>query len=270
MEHLKSPRQPYYAMADWTIHTDELSSEQVADEVVRIYSSLTQPVCQVTTATQQYSIFVGPGWLKRLGNEMRHVGLSGSVFVISDETVFNLYGKNVSRILEDAGFKTVPLIVLAGEATKSLKTATTLYNSLVEHHAERGDSVLALGGGMVGDLAGFVAATYLRGVPLVQVPTSLIAMVDASIGGKVAVNHPKAKNIIGAFYQPHLVLADIDVLASLPHRELVSGWAEVVKHGLILDAEYFGFLERRADKLLRLGPGATTVAVARSAAIKAP
>jgi shikimate kinase / 3-dehydroquinate synthase len=269
IEQLKSSRQPYYAMADWTVRTDELSLEQVADEVVRVSKYLIQPTCQVTTTTQQYSCFVGRGWLRRLGGEMHRVGLSGSVFIISDLNVFHLYGQTVSQILDDAGFKVVTIVVPPGESTKSLDAATEIYDSLVEYHAERGDSIVALGGGMVGDLAGFIAATYLRGVPLVQIPTSLIAMVDASIGGKVAVNHPKAKNIIGAFYQPRMVLADTNVLASLPKRELISGWAEVVKHGLILDADYFCFLEQSVDKLLKLESEATTMAVARSAAIKA-
>jgi len=269
IEQLKSSRQPYYAMADWTVHTDELSLERVSDEVVRAWTYLTQPACQVSTATQQYPVFVGRGWLKRLGKEMRCAGLSGSAYIISDEIVFPLYGQRLSQALEDAGFKTGSYAVPSGETTKSLDTATAIYNFLAERHAERGDTVVALGGGMVGDLAGFVAATYLRGMPLVQVPTSLVAMVDASIGGKVAVNHPRAKNIIGAFYQPRLVLADIDALASLPRRELVSGWAEVVKHGLILDAEFFRFLEQSVESLLRLEPETTTVAVARSAAIKA-
>jgi 3-dehydroquinate synthase len=269
IEKLKSDRQSYYAMADWTIETDDLSLNQVTDEIVRVYKSLTEPACQVTTATQQYSIFVGSGWLKRLGNEMRNVGLSGTAVVISDETVFHLYGQRVCQVLDDAGFKPVPLAVPPGEGTKSLDVASLLYDALVDNHIERGDPIVALGGGMVGDLAGFVAATYMRGIPFVQVPTSLIAMVDASIGGKTAVNHPLAKNIIGAFYQPRLVLADIDVLSSLRKRELISGWAEVIKHGLILDDDYFSFLEKNTDKLMRLDPEATSVAVARSAAIKA-
>ncbi len=269
IEELKSKRQPYYAMADWTIQTDEMTLEQVADEVVRIHKSLTQPASQVTTATAQYPIFVGHGCIKRLGREMRRLGLSGTAVVISDETVFHLYGQRVCRVLDDAGFTPAPLAVPSGESTKSLDVAGSLYDALIEYHIERSDPIIALGGGMIGDLAGFVAATYLRGVPLVQVPTSLIAMVDASIGGKTAVNHPRAKNIIGAFYQPRLVLADIDALSSLPKRELVSGWAEVVKHGLILDADYFSYLEKNVEKLLRLDPEATSMAVSRSAAIKA-
>jgi 3-dehydroquinate synthase len=134
---------------------------------------------------------------------------------------------------------------------------------------ERDDILIALGGGMVGDLAGFVAATFLRGMPWIQVPTSLIGMVDASIGGKVAVNHPQGKNLIGAFYQPNFVLADVQTLSSLSQRELTSGWAEAIKHGLILDKEYFEFLEANVDKLVKLEPNIITQAISRSAGIKA-
>src|SRR3990172_4768077 len=144
-----------------------------------------------------------------------------------------------------------------------------MYDWLVERKAERGHVVIAVGGGMVTDLAGYVAATCLRGLPLVHVPTSVLGMVDAAIGGKVAVNHPQAKNTIGAFYQPSLVLADVAALRSLPPRELTSGWAELIKHALILDPDLLAFLEERADGVLRLEPGPTTEAIRRSVAIKA-
>jgi 3-dehydroquinate synthase len=147
--------------------------------------------------------------------------------------------------------------------------AIKIYDFLVEHRAERDDIIIALGGGMVGDLAGLVAATFLRGMPWVQVPTSLVAMVDASIGGKVGINHPKGKNLIGAFYQPNLVLADCQTLTTLTQRELTSGWAEVIKHGLILDEELVEFLESNVDKLTKLEPELLTKAIARSATIKA-
>jgi 3-dehydroquinate synthase len=147
--------------------------------------------------------------------------------------------------------------------------AVKAYDFLVEHRTERDDVIVALGGGMIGDLAGFVAATFLRGMPWVQVPTSLVAMVDASIGGKVGVNHPEGKNLIGAFYQPKSVLADPQTLTTLPQRELTSGWAEVIKHGLILDKEYFEFLETNVNKLTKLEPELLTRAIVRSAAIKA-
>jgi 3-dehydroquinate synthase len=223
----------------------------------------------VETATQSYPIFVGYGLLDKLGEKTKKAALSGAVTIISDENVFSIYGSKVEGILKDAGFAVNSFVVPPGEETKSMGYAIKIYDFLVGHRAERDDIIVALGGGMVGDLAGFVAATFLRGMPWVQVPTSLVAMVDASIGGKVGVNHPEGKNLIGAFYQPNLVLADCQTLTTLPRRELTSGWAEVIKHGLILDEEFFEFLESNVNKLTKLEPELLTRAIACSAAIKA-
>jgi 3-dehydroquinate synthase len=279
---LKASRQPYYAQADWTIHTDGLSISEVAEEVIRAWRLLGRTdgcqlsavsgrdiACVVRTATQSYPVFMGHGLLDSLGEKMKQAGLCGTATIISDENVFSIYGAKVEEALREAGFTVNSLVVPPGEETKSIDYAVKAYDFLVEHRAERDDIIIALGGGMVGDLAGFVAATFLRGMPWVQVPTSLIAMVDASIGGKVGVNHPRGKNLIGAFYQPSLVLADPQALATLPERELTSGWAEVIKHGLILDKEYFEFLESNVNKLKKLQPKVLTRAIARSAAIKA-
>ena len=279
---LKASRQPYYAKADWTVHTDGLSIGEVAEEVIRAWRLLRRTdscqlstfsdkdiVCMVETKTQSYPIFVGYGLLDKLGEKMKQAALSGTATVISDENVFSLYGNKIERILKEAGFVVSSFVVPPGEETKSRGYAIKIYDFLAEHRAERDDIIIALGGGMVGDLAGFVAATFLRGMPWVQVPTSLVAMVDASIGGKVGVNHPEGKNLIGAFYQPNLVLADCQALSTLPQRELTSGWAEVIKHGLILDKEFFEFLESNVDKLTKLEPEIVTRAIARSAAIKA-
>jgi len=200
---------------------------------------------------------------------MREVGLAGDAYLISDDQVFPLYGERVKKSLRDAGFIVDAVVVPHGETSKSMAVAMRIYDFLVLHRAERNQAIVALGGGVVGDLAGFVAATFLRGMPLVQVPTSLMAMVDSSIGGKVAVNHPEGKNLIGAFYQPRMVLSDAQMLTTLPERELASGWAEVIKHGLIRDADYFRFLEQSAGKLIELAREATTEAIQRSAAIKA-
>jgi 3-dehydroquinate synthase len=161
------------------------------------------------------------------------------------------------------------LKVPAGEASKSRRQWARIHDWLAEQRAERGEAVIALGGGMIGDLAGFAAATYLRGMPLIQVPTSLLAQVDASIGGKVAVNHPHGKNLIGAFYPPRLVLADPAVLLTLPPRQRAEGWAEVVKAGVALDADFFVALEDQADALRTLRPRETTAAIAHSVALKA-
>jgi 3-dehydroquinate synthase len=225
--------------------------------------------CIVDTATQSYPIFVGCGLLDKLGEKMKEAAPSGTTTIISDENVFPLYGSRVEGVLKNAGFPVNYFVVPPGEETKSTDFATKIYDFLVEHRTERNDIIVALGGGVVGDLAGFVGATFLRGIPWVQVPTSLAAMVDASIGGKVGVNHPEGKNLIGAFCQPTLVLSDPETLATLPRRELTSGWAEVIKHGLILDKGFFEFLETNVNRVKRLDPQLLTRAIGRSAAIKA-
>jgi 3-dehydroquinate synthase len=279
---LKASRQPYYANVDWTVHTDNLDIGQVAEEVIRGLQNLAEfaspsargdidkdIACVVETATQSYPIFVGYGLLDKLGEKMKQAALSGTATIISDENVFSLYGSRVEGILKGAGFAVNSFVVPPGEETKDIDYVVKIYDFLVEHRAERDDIIIALGGGMVGDLAGFVAATFLRGMFWIQVPTSLVAMVDASIGGKVGVNHPQGKNLIGSFYQPSLVLADVQTLTSLPQRELTSGWAEVIKHGMILDEEYTRFLEINANKLIKLEPVVLVKAISRSAAIKA-
>jgi len=291
---LKASRQPYYAKVDWTVHTDDLSISEVAEEVVRAWGLLRfahhprlsplplrerksdsqlkankDVTCMVETATQSYPIFVGWGLLDKLGEKIKERGLCGTVNIISDEIVFSLYGRKVREIVEHAGFVVNSFVVPPGETTKNIDFANRIYDFLVEHRAERDDTLIVLGGGMVGDLAGFVAATFLRGMPWIQVPTTLVAMVDASIGGKTGVNHPQGKNLIGAFYQPNFVLADCQTLTTLSQRELTSGWAEVIKYGLILDEGFFKFLKINAAKLMKLEPDVLTQAVARSAAIKA-
>ena len=296
IESLKMFRQSYYAMADWTVHTDNLAIDEVSDEVMHGWRQVSErwnqerrlifppspataresdaPYCEgasfvVTTPTESYPVFVGWGLLGELGKRMRHAGLGDFANIISDEEVFLHYGARAADSLEQAGFAVEFFVVPPGEGTKTIDTAVKIYDWLVERRAERVHAIVALGGGMVGDLAGFVAASFLRGMPLVQVPTTLVAMADSSIGGKVAVNHPQAKNLIGAFYQPRLVLADVSTLATLPKRELTSGWAEVIKHALVLDPDFLEFLESHTDRLVNLEVEATTEAVRRSAALKA-
>jgi len=279
---LKQSRQAYYAMADWTVQTDHLTLPEVCQEVIRgrhywlrshqasDASSYDQDhVCDVVTATERYPIFVGWGVLRSLGEKVGQAGLSGNAYVVADAAVFSLYGDSVMTSLREAGFGVQSFAVPVGETSKTLDTVSHIYDWLVDCQAERGDVVVAVGGGVITDMAGFVAATFLRGLSLVQVPTSLIAMTDASVGGKTAVNHPKAKNLIGAFYQPRLVLADVQALTTLPERELTSGWAEVIKHGLVLDDDLHAFLGKNAKRLVKLNPEATTEAVRRSVAVKA-
>lgn len=290
---LKAFRQPFYeAASDWAVSTDSLTLSQVCDRVVEAYrrgrnpargkhstasaSESESPYCPeagasfvVEAASQSYPVFVGWGILADLGRRMQQAGLSGAAHVIGDEQVFSIYGSRVKDALLGAGFQVDSMTVPAGEASKSLDRASGIYDWLVDIRAERGHAIVSLGGGMVGDLVGFVAATFLRGMPLIHAPTSLLAMVDAGIGGKTAVNHPRGKNLIGSFYQPKLVLMDVETLTTLPRRELASGWAEVVKHAMIADAALFRFLESNAELLLKLDKKLTTTAVLRSGAIKA-
>jgi shikimate kinase/3-dehydroquinate synthase len=276
---LKAKRQPYYAIADWTVHTDNLTIDEVSRETIKGWQYVNKHhrnkkaaeadlACLVETETASYPVFVGWGILDKLGRKMKQAGLSGTANIISDETVFSIYGARVKKTLEKAGFNVNCCTVPPGESSKNIAQAAKIYDFLIEHRVERNDVIVALGGGMVGDLAGFIAATFLRGLPWLQVPTSLIAMTDASIGGKVAVDHSRGKNLIGAFYQPRLVLADAKALTTLPQRELTSGWAEVIKHGLILDADFLQLLEDNARDLIKLKPDITSKVVARSAAIK--
>ena len=282
IKQLKESRQPYYAIADWTVHTDNLTLDEVCQEIIRgryywarahkgsdgcLYEEGLG--CEVITAAEHYPVYVGWGLLHNLGENMRQARLTGTAYLVSDETVFSIYGATVTESLQNTGLAVEHLLVSPGETTKTLETAARIYDWLIDRRTERGDVIIALGGGMVGDLVGFVAATFLRGLPLVQVPTSLVAMVDASIGGKTAVNHSKAKNLIGVFYQPCIVVADVQALTSLAKRELVSGWAEVIKHGLVLDPELFTFLECNVERLLVLDPEAATEAIRRSVAVKA-
>ena len=202
-----------------------------------------------------YPVLVGWGLLDGLGSRLTGLGIAGPVYIISDETVFPIYGRRAQLSLERSKIEAHCYVVPPGEQSKSLEMAGEIYRWLADRRAERGHAVIAVGGGVVGDLAGFVASTFLRGMPFIQVPTSMAAMVDASIGGKVAVNLPEGKNLVGAFHQPKLVLSDLSSLETLGKRERAEGWAEAIKHGLILDAELFGTFEENADALLALATG---------------
>ncbi len=199
----------------------------------------------VRTATGNYDVLIGPGLLSQAGQLLLECGLDGRVVVISDETVAQLYGERVIGALTSAGLQADLVSFPAGESSKNLRTVERLYGRLLELGADRTSIVAALGGGVVGDTAGFVAATYMRGLPLVQLPTSLLAMVDSSVGGKVGVDLPQGKNLVGAFHPPRLVVADTETLESLPEGQFVSGLAEVVKAGIIGDPELFQHLETR-------------------------
>ncbi|MFC2007479.1 3-dehydroquinate synthase [Chloroflexota bacterium] len=219
--------------------------------------------------SNSYEILVGEGLLAQAGRLLKEKGFSGKLVIITNPVVKKLYGDALGKRLAEDGFSVTTLLVPEGEEHKSLETAGRLYQELSDAFTERTTPVLALGGGMVGDLAGFVAATYLRGVPLVQIPTTLLAQVDSSIGGKVAVDHGQLKNCIGAFYQPRLVIADTDTLKTLPAGELANGLAEVIKSAAIRDKEFFTFLEENIGKVKSLDAGVLEEAVSRTAKIKA-
>jgi 3-dehydroquinate synthase len=223
---------------------------------------------QVRLGERSYDIRVTGDDRAGLGPFARERCAGTLAFVVGDENV----GPHAAAALDAlaaAGFRTLSAVLPAGEAQKALPVASSLYDRLAEAQADRQTLVVALGGGVVGDLAGFVAATWNRGVPLLMVPTTLLAMVDSSVGGKVGINHPRGKNLIGAFHQPVGVWADTAVLSTLPEREYRSGLAEVVKYGVILDADFFAYLEAHAEAILRRDPEAVGHVVARSCRLKA-
>ncbi len=224
---------------------------------------------RVTADKGAYDIHCKWGALADLAPHMRDAGLSGTAFVVTDSNVGPQFGERTLAALDAHGITAALFTIPAGEASKSLDTVREIYDWLLDHRAERSSAIISLGGGVVGDLTGFVASSYLRGVPFVQCPTSLLSMVDASIGGKVGVDHPRGKNLIGAFYPPRLVVQDTSLLASLPSRSLREGFAEAIKHGLIMDPPMLDILEHDAKRLLSVEPELTTELVARNAALKA-
>lgn len=224
---------------------------------------------KVSLGSRSYGIQIGGGLLAGLGVECAKLQLGQKCAVISDSNVAPLYGPAALASLKRAGFDAVLITVPAGETAKRLKHVEACFNQLAAHRLERKSFIVALGGGVVGDLAGFTAASYLRGIPFVQVPTTLLAQVDSSVGGKTGVNLAAGKNLVGAFYQPRRVLCDLDTFRTLPDREFRAGLAEVIKYGVIYDAALFARLERDLAKILRRDPAALAHIVARSCEIKA-
>ncbi len=217
---------------------------------------------------RSYPIEIKRGLISEAGERLKSLGFSGKCAIISNPLVYSLYGEGLHESLCLGGFEPLLITVPDGEQYKSLTELKKIYDVLVENRFERGSPIIALGGGVIGDIAGFAAATYLRGVPFVQVPTTLLAEVDSSVGGKTAVNHIGGKNLIGSFYQPRCVLIDPDTLKTLEERDIKTGLAEVVKYGVILDKEFFKFLEQNAAGLLAL-KDVIIKAISRSCAIKA-
>lgn len=223
----------------------------------------------VSLGPRSYRILVEPGVLGRVGDELAGLGVGAKVALFSDRGILARHGAPVRESLDKAGFQVTVVELPEGESAKTVEVAVRGWDALLTAGLDRGSTVVSLGGGAVGDLAGFVAATYMRGVNFVQLPTTLLAQVDASSGGKTAIDHPEAKNLIGVFHQPRLVLVDTTVLATLPDREYRSGLAEVIKHGIVLDATYFADLEASCGPLLAREIDTLTRVVAGSCRLKA-
>ena len=223
---------------------------------------------QVALGSRSYPIHIGSRLLNRVDLILPHLA-QPRVAIVTNPTVAVLYLDALTQALTQAGVAVLPVTVPDGELFKTWQTLNGIFDSLLSNRCERKTTLIALGGGVIGDLAGFAAAVYLRGVPFIQIPTTLLAQVDSSVGGKTGINHPLGKNMIGAFHQPRLVLADMATLGTLPPRELSAGLAEVIKYGLILDAAFFDWLESNIDRLVARDPEALIHAVQRSCEIKA-
>ena len=222
----------------------------------------------VQLGDRSYPIHIAPGILSRVDLLVPHLKQK-RVVVVTNATVAPLYLRGLVAALEVAGVRVMSVVLPDGEAHKNWETLNTIFDALLEARCERGTTLVALGGGVIGDMGGFAAACYQRGMPFIQIPTTLLSQVDSSVGGKTAINHPLGKNMIGAFYQPQLVLADIAALDTLPERELRAGLAEVIKYGLIRDPQFFAWLEENIEALLARDHGALAYAVHRSCANKA-
>lgn len=218
---------------------------------------------------RSYPIHIGCGLLGNVELWRPHLNPKMGAVVITNTTVASLYLDQVMKTLDQLGCPAFPVILPDGEKYKSWETLNTVFDALLENHCERGTTLIALGGGVIGDLVGFAAACYQRGAPFIQVPTTLLSQVDSSVGGKTAINHPLGKNMIGAFYQPKVVLADLDTLDTLPTREMAAGMSEVIKYGLIRDESFFLWLEENAEGLMRQDKALLARAVYQSCAHKA-
>jgi 3-dehydroquinate synthase len=228
-------------------------------------------VCTISVQLENrsYAIKIAPGLLQKLGGECVRLKLGDRCAIITDTNTGKKFAKSAYDSLAKAGFFPTLITIPAGEKSKSLKCVQYCYDQLAAQRLERKSFIVALGGGVVGDLAGFVAATYLRGIPFVQIPTTLLAQVDSSVGGKTGVNLRAGKNLVGAFYQPRLVLCDLDTLKTLPEREFRAGLAEVIKYGIIFDAKMFAQLEHDLPKILKRDSKILSQVIARCCEIKA-
>jgi 3-dehydroquinate synthase len=217
---------------------------------------------------RSYNIAIDSAQLKDIGKTLERFEFSKRLALVSNPTVFDLYGEIVSRSVRDEGFVLSEVIIPDGEEYKTLQWTEHIYSELLKARLDRKSAVIALGGGVIGDIAGFAASTYMRGIDFIQVPTTLLAQVDSSVGGKTGVNHPLGKNMIGTFWQPRLVWIDLDTLETLPEREFFAGISEIIKYGVIWDEDLFDFLDINRDLILKLDRQALTYVIKRSCEIK--
>jgi 3-dehydroquinate synthase len=264
MEKLLAARIPYYSEAHVTVDVSGLTPAQAASRAREQIRKV-----RVELGERSYDILIDSGLLETFSSTIAKLRPITSAAVITHPKLDRLYGGAVREGLRELSIPAITLAVPPGERSKSFRQIQKLQACLVRAGLDRGSVIIALGGGVIGDLAGFAAATYMRGIRFVQVPTTLLAQVDASVGGKVAVNLPEAKNMVGSFHQPSLVLADLDTLRTLPRRHVRAGLAEVVKHGIVADEDLFRFVEQRAPELLGLDPLALQYVVGCSCRIKA-
>ncbi len=230
--------------------------------------SSTMQTLQVSLGDRSYPIHIGQNLLGHADLILPHLKRK-QVAIVSNTTVAPIYMGKFAEPMRAAGVKVIEIILPDGEAYKNTETLNLIYDALLQNRCERSTTLIALGGGVIGDMTGYAAATYLRGVPFIQIPTTLLSQVDSSVGGKTGINHPLGKNMIGAFYQPQLVLADTETLKTLPARELSAGVAEVIKYGLIRDVKFFNWLEANMAKLMALETAVTSEAIYRSCQNKA-
>jgi len=274
---LLAERDEAYRRADYHIATDELTAQQVTDAVEEVVRAdprgcllVPEPVeIPVELEDDSYTIYVGKGLLEAIGEIAAPEQQGQCAAVITDDNLEELYASAVAESLERAGWDAHLFVVPSGEGSKTLATAGQLCEQLAEAGLDRSSVVFAVGGGMVGDLAGFVAAVFMRGLEFVQVPTTLLAQVDASVGGKVAVDLPRAKNLVGAFHQPRVVIVDIETLSTLSDSQFQSGLAEVIKHAAITDAQMFGYLEQMLEQVTAREQASLKYLLARNCQIKA-
>ena len=277
LQELYEQRNPIYTeMADIVIHTGKQSVQVLLAALVNkldATSTKTESLQEMQTLTvglaeRSYPIHIGQGLLERADLLMPYLQHK-RVAVISNTTVAPLYLGKLRSLLESHGISVIPVILPDGEQYKNSETLNLIYDALLTNRCERNTPLIALGGGVIGDMTGYAAATYLRGVPFIQIPTTLLSQVDSSVGGKTGINHPLGKNMIGAFYQPQVVLIDIATLNTLPDQELRAGLAEVIKYGLIRDLPFLEWLEENMEKLLARDADALQYAIARSCQNKA-